>query len=272
MEPERSLHTTNITRVTDERFKRPYVYRISLPSNGFLYDGRLPGGEVFISPMVAADESLLGSQKSDKVSIIDTLCRRNLVECAVPYEDLLVSDTFYILMCLRNVSYGSLYQFQLQCPQCGVKYHKDVKVPEDMRVTRLSEEDDCEPYPCELPMNGDKLTFRLLRNRDEISIRRYAKSRYQQSVEEGDPAYCIRLATHIETINGEKRDAVQKLRYVENLIAADVSQLKEEIKARDFGADLILNSECPACGFAGEEILPFDANFFRVQRAKPRTP
>ncbi len=265
MKPE---HVVNIERIKEDRFKRPYVYRFSLPSNGILYGGKFPGGELYVAPMTASEEGLLGSQKSDKVSVIDTICKRCIVECPVAFEDLLVSDTFFLLMCIRNISYGSSYEFSLTCPNCATKYHRVVKIPDGLRVTRLSEEDDCEPYPVTLPMSGDTLGFRLLRNKDEESIRRYARSRYSKTIEEGDPSYCIRLATHIETINGEKVDGVKRLNYVEQMLAADSDALKEAISSRDFGASISLEGDCPACGYTSEEFVTFDRNFFRAGGAK----
>lgn len=267
MKPEHALHTVNIVRVNDSKFNAPYVYRTVLPSNGYLYGGRFPGGEVLVKPMTASEEGLLASNKSDKGSIVDVLCRRCLVECPVPYDELLVSDIFYLLLVIRNISYGSDYRFTIQCSNCGTKYSRAIQIPEGLRVLALTEADDCEPYEVRLPISKDVLAFRLLRHRDEESIRRYAKNRYVKTVEEGDPSYCIRLSTHIESVNGQVLDAVQKLSYVEHMIAADVCAFKDELELRDFGASLILDSECPACGYAAEQLLPFDRTFFRPERA-----
>lgn len=260
MKPE---FTPSIVKVNEERFKKPFVFRINLPSNGVLYDGKMPAGEVYISPMTASEEALLASNKADKVSVVDLLCKRCLVECPISYDDLLVGDTFYLLLCIRNVSYGGSYRFNLTCSNCGTSFARACMVPDDLKVVALSEEDANESYSVKLPMSGDTVSFRLLRNKDEEAIRRYTKNKYQRSAEDTDPSYCFRLATHIEEINGKKLDILHRLSYVESMIASDVSALKQAIQDRDFGVDLMLSGNCPACGFPFEEILPFDRNFFR---------
>ena len=144
---------------------------------------------------------------------------------------------------------------------------KTIVLPTGLVITGLMPEDDCEPYQVELPMSGDKIGFKLLRVRHETAIRNYAKSQYGKTVVSGDPAYCFRLASYISTINGEEKDAVVKTEYVENLIARDTLALKNAIDERDFGADMLINPECPSCGTQYEMNMPFDRDFFR-----PRDP
>lgn len=267
MKPEKPNHDPSIVRVNEDKYKRPYVFRVSLPSNGFLYEGRFPGGECLISPMTASEEGLLSSQKSDKAGIVDTICRRCIVEMPVPYEDMLVSDSFFLLLYIRNVSYGMDYRFSLTCPHCGTKFGRTLRVPQDLKATALTEEDDCEPYEVKLPMSGDVLTFHLLRNKDEDAIRRFTKNRYMKSVDEGDPSYCMRLAVHIESINGEKMDLLKRHSYVESMIVTDSDAFKEAIRSRDFGASITLEAECPQCGRGFEDDMPFDREFFRSVRS-----
>lgn len=243
--------------------KRPYPFAIWLPSQGNLYDGKFPDGEMIISPMTTQEEQLLNSKKSDRITVLNQLIKNCIVDCPVRFEDLLVSDSFYILLCIRNVSFGSDYSFNLTCPKCNTKFRKEVLVPNSLKIIALTPEDDNEPYEVTLPLSEDKITFRLLRIKDESEIRRYSQSQYSRSVTPGDPSYCYRLAMYLQTVNGEKLDAVRKLEYIENLIAKDSLVLRNNIDKREFGAELDISFDCPSCGFSDSSTMPFDREFFR---------
>lgn len=247
-----------------ERPDRPYAYKVVLPSRGYLYGGRLPGGEVIISPMTVAEEKILAGGGRDRaLDVLDLVVKRCLVDCPVPYEDLLLGDTFFLMMCIRNVSYGADYRFNISCGVCDKVFSYSLRIPEDLELTVLTEEDDCEPYEVKLPVRGDTVGFCLLRNKDEAFIRRQLKSSYRSTLSPGDPSYSFRLASYIRTVNGEELPMAKKLEYVEGLLGMDSLALRNAIDDRECGVSLILHIECPNCGYEGEELMPFGKEFFR---------
>jgi hypothetical protein len=244
------------------KYKRPYPQVIVVPSRGYLYGGKFPGGEMIISPMTTQEEQILTSKKQDKVEVINMITKRCIVECPVPYEDLLLPDAFYTLLVIRNISLGSDYTFMLTC-ECGVKSKKTIDCPGSLEITGLTAADDCEPYSVTLPLCKKTVQYKLLRVKDETEIRRFSRGQYAKTLSVGEPAYCFRLGMYIHSVDGVVLDSVSKLEFVENLISRDSLTLRNAIEKREFGASVEINYECPACGRIDEQSMPFDREFFR---------
>lgn len=267
-DPRGDTHEPNvIVRLDGDRskkeFERKYAFWTWCPSQGHLYDGRFPGGEVVLSPMTTSEEKILQQSGKDRMEIIDTLVQRCLVKCPVPYEELLIPDMFYLLLVIRNITYGSFYKFRLECPRCSLEYQHSLTIPDGLKLRCLTDEDEGEPWEVVLPMSEDRISFRLLRLKDETDIRRWTRQAYQRSVQVGDPGYTYRLAKHVVAINGNEMDAVKRLDYVESMIGGDSNALRQAIDKHDFGVRLTLDSECPGCAHASQMRLPFDRKFFR---------
>lgn len=245
-----------------DRFDKKYAFWTWVPSQGLLHDN-FPGGEVILSPMTASEEKILAQQKQDRMEMLDTLIKRCLVHCPVPYESFLVPDMFYLLLVIRNITYGPEYSFRLECPQCSVKYTSDLLLPGGLKLRVLGQEDAKEPWEVSLPQSGDRLEFRLLRIKDETEIRRWSREAYSRTAQVGDPAYCFRLAKHIVSINGKPADPVEALDLVENMLGRDSLEFRNAIDKHEFGVQLMLEPECPACSHVGKVRLPFDREFFR---------
>ena len=258
-----------IVKVEDakDRFRKSYVSLVTVPSLGYLYDDKFPGGELYMSPMTASEEKILLSNKRDRAGLVDQVVQRCIVEMPIKYEELLLQDFFYLLLSLRNISYGSTYSCSLDCPACRTTYNYDIELPAGLRMTVLTEEDEDEPYEVDLPVSGDRLGWRRLRISDEMEIRRFAKKAYNNSNDVGDPTYCFRIARHLVTLNGTPIDSLEKLEYAENLIASDMNALRQHMEQLDFGARLAIDTECPACGREEETQLPFSREFFRPSNA-----
>lgn len=256
-----------IVRVPDadlKQFKRPYAYWSWVPSQGYLYGNAFPGGEIVMSPMTTSEERILAQQKQDRTETLNTLLQRCLVQCPVKYDDLLIPDMLYMLLMLRNISYGSDYNFTLKCAECRTEYRHTLRIPDGLELKVLSQEDGEEPWDVKLPMSGHTVDYRLLRVKDETDIRRWARKQYQRTVLPGDPAYTYRLAKHIVAVNGEEWDAVKRLDYVEAMHTRDSLALRNAVEGKEFGVTLTIEAECPHCGEGSEEYrLPFDREFFR---------
>lgn len=266
-DPRGSKHPSSVVRIPQEQavrnYERKYAYWAWVPSQGHLYDGNFPGGEVVLSPMTTGEEKILAQSGKDRLEIIDTIIRRCLVDCPVPFDSLLIPDMFYLLLVIRNITYGACYQFRVECRKCRTNFRHALEIPADLKLRCLDETDEGEPWHVKLPMCGDEVSFRLLRVKDEYDIRRWSRQAYESTVQVGDPGYTYRLAKHIVQINGRDVDPVRKLQFVEDLIGRDSYTLRHAIENREFGATLILDTQCPNCGDEGKSSMPFDRDFFR---------
>jgi hypothetical protein len=244
-------------------------YKVELPSRGLLYEGRLPDGEAEVRPMTIQEEVLFTDQSMDRYDMLHTLVSRcYLSDDKVPYDDLLVGDSTFLLFYIRNVSLSPQYAFTLTCTSCRERFEAELEVPKDMRIRALTEE-DIGPYEIELPMSKKTVGLRLLRVKDEKEIRRTVRRQTRSKkivAGQGDPAYILRLAYHVVSIDGEPKDLRARLRFCETLYSKDAWAIREEIERHDCGADLTLQEQCQWCGALNEQVMPFTADFFRPSR------
>jgi hypothetical protein len=240
-------------------------YSVELPSRGILYEGKLPGGVIEMTPMTTSDEKMLAGAKGDRAALVDTLLKRCLVTKSVPFEDYLIGDKLFMLLFLRGISYGFGYEFSIRCRTCGNSFKHRINIPNDLRV-RVLTEDDFEPFEAKLPVSGKTVALRLLRNRDEDEVHRYVKREVSRSSSDGDPSYMIRLSKHIVSVDGRTLSPVESLSFVEGLAAKDSLVIRNTVDSHDCGVDLEVQCECPICRDMFEQTMPFTQEFFRPTR------
>ena len=147
-----------------------YETTVKLPSNGRLYDD-IPT-ELTIRAMTTAEEKLiLGSTSEDAFDRILKNCVVNPANLDI--NKLVSSDKHFLMLKLRTHTYGSMYNVNCRCPECKNRIELDVNLDE-FPIYELPE-GFSEPIEFELPVNGDKLSCRLLRGSDLESIRKQAK-------------------------------------------------------------------------------------------------
>lgn len=272
-EQNHKTFTPSFEQLTYEKtgkYNRKRPNKIVLPSRGYLYDGQLPNGEIVISAMTMREEKFFVERRKEKnKNIIRNILEACILEMPIPIEHMLLPDMFYTLLCIRNISYGTEYSCTFSCGKCGESLPKEFKLPNDLSILALTEDDDCEPYHVELPAEGDKVTFRIPRVRDEKRVQTFAEQRKITDRESlGDSSYIYRIAIQIESVNGETLETDELIDWAEDLIGEDSDTLQAEMKKRDFGPNLILRYECPECLNKQKMVIPFDDSFFRPKSSK----
>lgn len=236
---------------------------VTLPSRGFPYGDKLPGGQVTVRSMTTRDEKILSGQSGDPDTKICTILSNCSELNGVPIGDLLISDKFYLLMALRVVSFGGDYEFQYTCENqaCKNKFVHSVNIASFPVVMWDKFE---EPFFVMLPHKGDKLTCKFLRSRDEASVTKEADAAPRKAKEIGDAAYIPRIAKFITAVNDKTMAQAELLAYVEALPSRDSQALRRSIEKASCGIDPEIEIECPKC--AGKETvnLPFTVDFFRA--------
>ena len=117
-----------------------------------------------------------------------------------------------------------------------------------------------------MPKKKDRIGLRLLTGRDEADIEKYSDNAYRVSTDEGNPAYCYRLAKHFVSINDKKCDANnihETLEYIEKMYSIDSRVIKEAVNDNDCGVNMIVDCECNKCGEKNKNIIKFTNEFFR---------
>ena len=243
---------------------------VELPSQGLLYDGKLPNGCIKMRPMKTSDEKLLAGGVRDRTTLVDKLIQNCLITNNLPYEEYLIGDKSLMLLFLRGISYGFDYTFTLRCPSCNESFKHTLKIPDDFEVQQLTEEDK-EPFEVQLP-SGALIEFRLLRIKDEQDIAKYTKreNRSRDASAEGDPSYTYQLAKRITKIDNVEVNMFEALQFCEDMYAPDSLALRNAVDEHDCGVSLIMQFECPMCYNEFEQLMPITAEFFRPKPSSVR--
>lgn len=247
-----------------------------LPSNGLLYDGKVPDGRVQILPMTTREEKMIASSGSGAAATaVDTLitrCVRGLNGVAA--DDLVVGDRLHLIMAIRAVSLGDDYEFSIRCESCNAKFKSTVKIPDDLTTLYLKKGFE-EPFKVELPVSGALLKLRLLRGKDEKDIAKYSERASKNASRAEDQSYTYRIVKQIASMNltpddseteiiNDTPEATRKLMDIyDTLQVKDSVELRNVFSENDCGVDTNLEHNCPKCNAYFDASMPMQIEFFR---------
>lgn len=238
-----------------------YELDIDLPSKGLVYDN-IPG-TIRIRAMTTEDEKIIFASNSGNVM------QRVLSKCIVYPEKIDVSqlisaDEQYIMIKLREFTYGSDYHITTKCPYCGTE--SEYKIDLSSFDVKYLPDDFKEPLEMTLPISKNTLEVRMLRNKDYTSIREIAQKRARRSVKStvSELEYILRMTRYIKSVNGVDARDMNIQSFVEKLHARDSAYFWAFINNKfDCGLDTSTPITCSSCGQIFD--LPFEINseFFR---------
>jgi len=239
---------------------------VTLPSRGFYYGDKCPMGEVHITPWTTAQEEAIARHTSGKASLlIQQLMTGNikLGEGGLAYDDLLVTDHFYLLFQLRRVSLTSHYTIERNCSSCGFAHKISVDLGTDLPIKDLSDEPVIEPFEAFLPRAKQTVTLQFLRVRDEAAMNNYAERKLREVTETGSPATRFRHARRIVAIDGKDEPFQERMQFVAGLRMLDLQVMDMVIEEHETGLVPEMTSTCPRCNHVDEWGVPMSAEFFR---------
>ena len=226
---------------------------VRLPSNGRLGDVEL----VTIRNMTGADEKVIYSGVTE--SAIDKLLKRCIVEPKdLDVSELCEQDKYFLLMQIRILTFGSDYSFVTKCSECRAKFNVEMDLG-DLEVFYADDKFE-DSLHCTSP-SGDEIVFKILTSKD-ISAVNALTSKLKANNDKGTQMI-LRLASVIESINGEKLGLIEKQRFLEESSSRDVNYLWRAYGRIKLGVNMMLAVECPACGIVEEVPVEMNAEFFR---------
>jgi len=217
---------------------------VELPSECRVYKLEDPGAPITIRPMTFEDEKALVSagKNDDPVNLILQRCTTNI---RIP--DLLSMDKLYLIMKLREISYGDDYNTLLICSHCKAENPTTVKLSQ-LNVNPVPDDFE-DPITVMLPTLKKEAKVRLPRVRDEKMMMDTAAALDQ-------------IWRFVSEIDGHSDKSIIA-RVVDKLPLRDVRTILNAIKT-DFGVDTKIKFECGSCGGVTVVDLPIDSNFFDV--------
>jgi len=239
--------------------------RVPLPSRGrFYHDEDQPmSGEVHVRPMTGQEETILSTARLMRQGRgIEMIFRNCLMEKDINPEKLLSVDRTYLLIYLRGISYGNVYEVTVKCPECGHTFDHDIdlNLPVDYCPDNFHEDTLAKTLP------KTRFTFRYHlmtgAHETEISAYRDRKTKFSNAT---DDSFLYKASILIDEIGNDNakvnnRHAIQSL--MERLPVADINYIRNTLNNPPFGVDTELIVPCPACGAEFPVELPYEANFF----------
>ena len=215
---------------------------VELPSENRAYRLENEGAPITLRPMTFEDEKALinASPGDDPMNLILDRCTEN-----IRVMDLLQMDKLYLIMKLREISYGDDYDVLLICPDCKGENPTSVKLSE---LPVYPVPDDFSD-PVEVHLKGiDKMCkVRLPRVRDT--------KMFESGVDAVDG-----LWRFVAEIDGHTDKSIIHP-VVEGLPLADIKRIMNAMNL-PYGIQTQAKLVCKHCGGANVVELPIGANFF----------
>lgn len=241
---------------------------IKLPSEGRLYDGKLPNGETVIYPIRGQQEEMLAASDEGSNSIVMLQhVTQQLVKLPADFNfpDLLLTDWMALVFQILAFSYGSEVTVRGHCPTCKAIHTEivDISALECTYASDLEEQEKyIEPFVTSpLPRSGDKVSFRMLRVHDYNRIQEYIAQRTAK-MGRADNTHSYTLAQQIVAINDDHNlTDLERMRWIRDALAFDLRMLRKEMNKWETGRDMQPTVTCSRCQTVFAVPLPDD--FFR---------
>lgn len=241
------------------------VESVPLPSNGVTYPSEsiFHGAEtVDIKAMTAKEEDILTSKAFlKKGTVITELIRSCLIDKSVDPRDLLTGDRNALMVAIRATGYGSEYDAEIECDECGAKTQRQFNLGA-LPIKRL----EIPPiaagqniFEFHLPVTKKTVKFRFLTGRDEEEIMATNEKQKKAGLS-SDASVTTNLLYSIVSIDGIS-DRAKIAQFVKMMPARDSLALRNYIRDNEPGIEMKQSSTCDACGHEEEVNMPLGVNF-----------
>lgn len=161
-------------------------------------------------------------------------------------------DIEFILVKIREETYGKMYAMKVRCPACDKVQEKSIDLTSlEMRPLKNKKK---RTHEVELPKSKRKATIKMLYLKDLMDINQLTKEK------EGQQEFYTRtIATSVQLMDGEPAT----LEDIENLPLTDIHLIEKSLEKLRGYVDNLLQHECDACKHEFEGPLPVaDPAFF----------
>ena len=217
---------------------------VKLPSEGRFYSPK--NSEVTITSIKFEDEKQLASSSKNNINPVNLI----LTKCVkgVDINSLLLIDKLFLLLKIREVSYGSEYPAEITCPHC--QSGSEIKINlSDLLINYIPQEIS-DPREIKLPKLNKTAKVRFPRVSDED---------YLMSPD-GTYANLWRFVTELNGIT----DPVFISKAIPKMHIMDIKYIISQIMRTDLGLNPKFLFECGFCGRDSKVEVPINENFFSV--------
>lgn len=224
--------------------KEDTVTITELPSRGKFYDG-FQGIE--IKPLTYMDEQRILTTRDGDIDLVSKLLEKTVE--GVSIDNLLSMDKMYLLMKVREVSYGDQYDFNVACTNCSTEVKASINLSEHLNLNMVDEDLE-DPRTFKLPKLNVDVTVRFPRSKDEVFLK------------DGESTY-KNIYRFILDIDGNS-DPIFISKAVKRMHIQDIKKIISQTTRGEYGVDPKFMFECPECSFSEVMSIPMDVGFFSV--------
>lgn len=215
-----------------------------IPSKGKFYPN-FKGIEV--KPLTFIDEQKILNAKDANLDIVSKLLEKTID--GVEVDDLLSMDKMYLLMRVREVSYGDSYDFKVTCPNCATEINTSLKLSEHLNMEQVP--DDLEdPRTVRLPKLKVDAQVRFPRSREEILL--------------ADPEEVHKNMYRFVVSINDNSDPVFISKALKRMHIQDIKKIVSEISKSEYGVNPRFVFQCPECSHEETMSIPMGVSFFSV--------
>tara|TARA_R110002074_G_scaffold19670_1_gene62438 strand:- start:764 stop:1546 length:783 start_codon:yes stop_codon:yes gene_type:complete len=217
---------------------------IDLPSKNRFYVLQDPAKKISLRPMTFEDERAMMSNKNAGIDTLNLLLSR----CAsnIDVGQLLQMDKLFLIMKLREISYGEDYNVSIDCTACK----KENKITFQLNKLPVRYLEDHVTNPVEV-------TLPILKKTIKITLPRVTDEKYF-----GNPDIAIQnMWRFVEEIDGHTEKAIIS-KVIPKLPLQDAHVVMEALAASDYGLDTKVKFRCHYCTHTEVMELPITADFF----------
>ena len=226
--------------------KQEKSIQVSLPSRGILYrfaDEEDP--HVYLRPMTFEDEKHLATARKSGKDPANMLLERCVSN--VDVNQLVSFDKLYLILKLREISYGDTYDARVVCPKCDAEAEIGLNISE-LPVKELPE-DFTDPITVMLPKLNKEAKVRIPRVKDEQHLRNAQTAADQ----------IWRFVVEIAGVTD--KSIIAEL--LKKLPLVDVKTIINAMNV-ECGIETKIHYQCDYCGGGSIVDLPINENFFNV--------
>tara|TARA_R110000772_G_scaffold57711_1_gene130496 strand:- start:372 stop:1112 length:741 start_codon:yes stop_codon:yes gene_type:complete len=232
---------------------------VDLPSKGLLYPegSALSSGTIEMKYMTAREEDILTNQNYIRKGVVVDKLLKSLILTDINYEDLLIGDKDAILIASRILGYGKDYKFTFSGEEIEVDLTtlKEKPLDESLIITPLKNE-----FEFKLPHSGNKITFKLLTQKDDINIDKEIEG-YKKISKEENKELTTRLKMMILSVNGDSERSTINNFVDTAFLARDSKSFREYYNKINPGVDTKIKYEFLE-GIEEDLDIPINMNFF----------
>ena len=267
LEGHQPEHTETPMQFNPLNFVTPTEF-VELPSGGREYpeDHSLYNQETIeIKFMTAKDEDILTSEALLKKGIaLDRFLENIVLDKSIDLDTLLIGDKNAILVSARSSGFGSNYDAQVTCMNCGTKNTVLFNLQNPTIVGQLSEEQEIVTrvragvFSTTMPLSKFTIGFRLMNSSDEKILAQEIKKSSEEREQNLLTGQFKRIIISIE--GHEEQKIIDQ--YVENMPTVDSRHFKMCIKSVTPNIEIKETITCRNCEATREVDVPYGTSFF----------